>query len=124
MEDRVDKMVELLLSGARMMRYHCPKCKSPLFERGNKIICPVCGTFDKGQVRIEAEEEVKLRDVKSKEETASKNIKTKRSKMAGEEVIQKKREELLTRLNEEKDPDQIVHLLEAIEKINETLGID
>ena len=32
----------LLLSGAKMLDKHCPKCGSPLFELNGKVFCPVC----------------------------------------------------------------------------------
>ncbi|RLF77944.1 hypothetical protein DRN39_02680 [Thermococci archaeon] len=32
----------LLLSGAKMLDKHCPKCGSPLFEKNGRIFCPVC----------------------------------------------------------------------------------
>ncbi len=34
---------ELLYKGAKMLTYHCPDCKLPLFERDGKIFCPSCG---------------------------------------------------------------------------------
>lgn len=32
----------LLLSGAKMLDRHCPKCGSPLFEKDGRVFCPVC----------------------------------------------------------------------------------
>lgn len=32
----------LLLSGAKMLDKHCPKCGSPLFEKNERIFCPIC----------------------------------------------------------------------------------
>lgn len=32
----------LLLSGAKMLDKHCPKCGSPLFEKDGKTFCPIC----------------------------------------------------------------------------------
>ncbi|NJE27154.1 hypothetical protein E3E22_11135, partial [Thermococcus sp. MV5] len=29
-------------SGAKMLDKHCPKCGSPLFEKGGKVFCPIC----------------------------------------------------------------------------------
>ncbi|USS41753.1 hypothetical protein NF865_00555 [Thermococcus aggregans] len=32
----------LLLSGAKMLDKHCPKCGSPLFELNGRVFCPIC----------------------------------------------------------------------------------
>lgn len=32
----------LLLSGAKMLDKHCPKCGAPLFEKDGRVFCPVC----------------------------------------------------------------------------------
>ncbi|GAB6102345.1 Sjogren's syndrome/scleroderma autoantigen 1 family protein [Thermococcus atlanticus] len=32
----------LLLSGAKMLDRHCPKCGSPLFELNGRVFCPIC----------------------------------------------------------------------------------
>ena len=43
MEDKkISEAVELLFKGAKMLAYHCPECKMPLFQHEGKIICPVC----------------------------------------------------------------------------------
>ncbi|ASJ06658.1 Sjogren's syndrome/scleroderma autoantigen 1 family protein [Thermococcus pacificus] len=35
-------IMPLLLSGAKMLDRHCPKCGSPLFEKDGRVFCPVC----------------------------------------------------------------------------------
>ncbi|ASJ03096.1 hypothetical protein A3L09_07430 [Thermococcus profundus] len=35
-------IMPLMLSGAKMLDKHCPKCGSPLFEKNGKVFCPVC----------------------------------------------------------------------------------
>ena len=42
-EREIGKAVEALLSGAKMISIHCATCRGPLFERGDRIFCPVCG---------------------------------------------------------------------------------
>lgn len=54
-ENVLKDMVELLLSKATMLHYHCDKCKSPLFEKEDKIICPVCGIVQEKDIKKEAE---------------------------------------------------------------------
>jgi len=38
----MEKAVEALFSGAKMLPLHCARCRGPLFEREGKIFCPVC----------------------------------------------------------------------------------
>jgi UPF0148 protein len=98
-------MTGLLLAKARMLQYHCGNCKSPLFEKEEKIICPVCG-----EMKIE-KEEVKEK-AKAKEPTTD-------SKTA--QVLLKKRDEILAKIEKEKNPKKLTELLEALEKINKSL---
>ncbi|WP_297439105.1 Sjogren's syndrome/scleroderma autoantigen 1 family protein [Thermococcus sp.] len=35
-------IMPLMLSGARMLDRHCPRCGSPLFEKDGRVFCPVC----------------------------------------------------------------------------------
>ncbi len=42
-EKDISSAAELLYKGAKMLAYHCPECKVPLFERDEKIFCPLCG---------------------------------------------------------------------------------
>ncbi|MFQ5974734.1 MAG: Sjogren's syndrome/scleroderma autoantigen 1 family protein [Candidatus Hydrothermarchaeales archaeon] len=113
MEKLEERMVELLLSRAKMLRQHCPKCKSPLFEKGGKIICPACGVFEKGKA-------VSTKDKK----TGKKKPKTKKKDKKSDKIIKKKRDELLKRLVKETKPDKIVNLTEAVKKMDHLLGAE
>ncbi len=35
-------LMPLMLSGAKMLDKHCPKCGSPLFEKDGRVFCPIC----------------------------------------------------------------------------------
>jgi UPF0148 protein len=98
-------MTELLLSKARMLPYHCDSCKSPLFEKDEKIICPVCG-------------ELKIEKKDQKEKVKTEGLQTD-SKTA--QVLKKKRDELLAKIEKEKNPKKLTDLLEALNKINKSL---
>jgi UPF0148 protein len=98
-------MTDLLLSKARMLQYHCANCKSPLFEKGEKVICPVCG-----ELKIEREEGKE----KASAEEPSADTKT-------AQVLKKKRDEMLVKIEKEKNPKKLTELLEALEKINKSL---
>ncbi len=39
----ISDAAELLYKGAKMLTYHCPDCKLPLFEKDGKIFCASCG---------------------------------------------------------------------------------
>ncbi len=103
-EKSLKDMVELLLSKATMLQYHCARCKSPLFEKEGRILCPVCGTFDN--------EDKKNKDKKPKT----------RSEVKGREALEKKRDELIKRLEKEEDPEKIVSIAEAIKRLEDIIG--
>lgn len=98
-------MTDLLLSKARMLQYHCGNCKSPLFEKEEKVICPVCG-----ELRIEEKKE-KGKVKTGRTITNSKTV----------SILEKKRDELLAKIENEKSPKKLIDLLDALEKINKSL---
>lgn len=53
-------IMPLMLSGAKMLDRHCPKCSSPLFEKDGRVFCPVCEHREK---RKKAEMKVEVRGV-------------------------------------------------------------
>ncbi|MDI6655226.1 MAG: Sjogren's syndrome/scleroderma autoantigen 1 family protein [Candidatus Hydrothermarchaeota archaeon] len=66
-EKALRDMAELLLSKATMLQYHCDKCKSPLFEKEGKIICPTCGIMQEKEIKKEAEKFIEgLNEMKEK----------------------------------------------------------
>lgn len=101
--DETEEMVKMLLAKAKMLSYHCPRCNLPLFEQGKKVVCVKCG-----EVRVEREDSG---EAKSHVKSGSDEKTT--------EVLSRKRKELLSSLESEKDPKKIVSLLEAISKIEE-----
>jgi len=43
MEDKkISDISKLLIRGAKMLSYHCPDCKIPIFQEGDRIFCPSC----------------------------------------------------------------------------------
>lgn len=82
---------QLLLSGAKMTSQHCEACGYPLFEKDGKIICANC---------TEAEAE---------------------TFESGAEVFQEKRAELLIRLKETKDLNEIEHILTCLTLLKELM---
>ncbi|WP_456468509.1 Sjogren's syndrome/scleroderma autoantigen 1 family protein [Archaeoglobus sp.] len=57
-EKDISSAAELLYKGAKMLAYHCPDCKIPLFEKDGKIFCPSCGR----EAVIEGQQEEKMVD--------------------------------------------------------------
>jgi len=58
-DEEIRKIIlPLMLSGAKMLDKHCPKCGSPLFEKDGRVFCPVC----------EHRRKEKLREMKGVEE--------------------------------------------------------
>ncbi|WP_297464143.1 Sjogren's syndrome/scleroderma autoantigen 1 family protein [Thermococcus sp.] len=55
-------IMPLMLSGAKMLDRHCPKCGSPLFEKDGRVFCPVCEYREKQKRREMKGVEEKLRE--------------------------------------------------------------
>jgi UPF0148 protein len=83
---------QLLLSGAKMTSKHCEKCGYPLFEKDGKLICANC---------TEEEEEKKI---------STENV-----------VLSEKRAELLARIRETKDLNEIEHILKCLKLLQELI---
>ncbi|CAB50175.1 Sjogren's syndrome/scleroderma autoantigen 1 family protein [Pyrococcus abyssi] len=88
-DEEIRKVIApLLLSGAKMLDKHCPKCGSPLFEKDGRVFCPVC----------------EYREKKKREE------------MKGvEEVLMEKFKDLAFSLP--KDVNELMQHLDAMEKL-------
>ncbi len=108
-EETIKKMAELLLARATMLAYHCPRCSAPLFEKEGKVLCPNCG-----EVRV-------VREGEEEKEKATPQAEAGAESREGDEVLLKKREELLQRLSGEEDLRVILDILEAVRRIDEIL---
>ncbi|MEM2866811.1 MAG: Sjogren's syndrome/scleroderma autoantigen 1 family protein [Candidatus Hadarchaeales archaeon] len=93
-ERKIDRAVEALFSGARMLSIHCAECRGPLFEKEGRVFCPTCGERKVGK---EAPEE------------------------GLEGTLRKKLEELKARLETEKDHEQMMRTLKEIDALVEVL---
>jgi len=88
-EEEIRKVImPLMLSGAKMLDRHCPKCGSPLFEKDGRVFCPVC-EYRAKQRREEARE--------------------------FEEILLEKLNELASNLPD--DPDELEKRLSVMERI-------
>ncbi|KXB00620.1 hypothetical protein AKJ42_00145 [candidate division MSBL1 archaeon SCGC-AAA261C02] len=112
-KDKIDELASVLLAGGKMLSQHCPKCKTPLFEYEEKIICPVCG----GEV-VEEETTPKERDSGSGEVVAKAE-----GKPATElkRIAQNKLAQLEDKLEDENDPEKVNEILKAIKSTLDVL---
>jgi UPF0148 protein len=83
---------QLLLSGAKMTAKHCDKCGYPLFEKNGKLICANCTEAEQEQV--------------------------KRSKHT---ILDQKWNELMGRLQQTKDLNEIEHILRCLTLLKELM---
>ena len=65
MEDKkISEAAKALVRGAKMLPQHCPECKLPLFQEGERVYCPSCGkdavivTDDVGNVMGRVDEQI------------------------------------------------------------------
>jgi len=68
-EEDMNKIVDMLMAGGKMLSIHCAKCMSPLFDYKGKVVCPVCG----GETKL-AEEKGKTPPTKKLEEALRSKI--------------------------------------------------
>jgi len=96
-EEQVTKIARFLLAGGKMLGIHCGKCRSPLFEREGRIVCPVCGELEaEGEARARGSERVR-------------------------EILERKLTELAESLEVESDREKIVEILEKMKGLLEAL---
>jgi UPF0148 protein len=94
-EEGINKAVEALFSGAKMLPLHCAECRGPLFEKEGKVFCPACG--EKGAGEGKAPE-------------------------AGlGKTLRKKLGELRARLEKEEDHEEMMRILKEIDALVEVL---
>ncbi len=101
-EKTIKDMAEMLLKGAKMLPYHCDECMSPLFEKNGVVMCPVHGELEAG----------KKKEGKKKPKVDERT----------REILAKKKNDLLKRLEAEEKPEEISAILDALAKIEEMLG--
>lgn len=102
-DEKIAKVTEMLLSGGKMLGYHCGNCRWPLFEFKGKVVCAVCGGPGK-----KAEDKAKPAEVAG----ALKKL---------EEILYNKIETLGEQLKGETDQTKMVELLNGIRATLETL---
>ncbi|NHJ38729.1 MAG: hypothetical protein FK731_01760 [Asgard group archaeon] len=111
-EEGIKLLAEALRSGGTLLNVSCPICAYPLIKINDKIYCKICDNEviiykDESELPKEYRKAIKPR----KEQTDSPIIKTIASKI----------ESLRLKMESTDDPDEIIKISEAIEKLLITL---
>jgi UPF0148 protein len=132
MEDKkISDAVNLLYKGAKMLSYHCPDCKVPLFQDGDRIFCPSCGRdaiFGDDTSQVEVKDEVKNETEKTemkKEEDAVQTQQTQLEIKGNFNVVEESLKEAILKLSNElrkaKDIEEIKEIIDTIDKTTQIL---
>jgi len=104
-KSELSRMSSLLLSGATMLGETCPDCKVPLFKQKDNIFCPQC---ERKAVYVKDKTEVRQIEQKLSLDESTLQLK---------EILTGKMNFLANQLASTDDPQQIMPILEMIEKI-------
>lgn len=123
-DEAISRAAEILLKGAKMLSFHCPECKMPLFEKDAKVFCVSC---DKDFEIVEVEGKKILKEVLKEGEVrkVAEEIKEKEVKVAkiqaGQNSIILTIENAAIKVAEmivsSKNTDEICKLTDSLEKI-------
>jgi uncharacterized Zn finger protein (UPF0148 family) len=114
--DGIKELAQALRSGGTLLNIACPVCNHPLIKIEDKIFCKVCNKEvvmykDEAELPAEIQQELK-RPIKQPKLAAT-------TKM--EKTIIKKIEGLRKKLDKSDEPDEIIKLSNAIDKLHDTL---
>ncbi len=115
-EDGIKAIAEALRAGGTLLSTACPVCDSPLIKIKDKIYCKVC---NKEVMIYKDESELPKEIQRALHKNASSTTDSTESKV--QQTINKKIETLRKRLEEAEDPDEIIKLSDAIDKLHSTL---
>jgi uncharacterized Zn finger protein (UPF0148 family) len=110
-DEGIKALAEALRAGGKLLSLSCPICAYPLIEIDGKKFCKICNNevvVYKDESELSAEQ---LKALKQDNKTESPMTKT----------ISTKIETLRKKIEETDDPDEIIKLSEAIEKLHNTL---
>jgi len=115
-DEGIKAIAAALRAGGTLLNKACPVCDSPLIKINEKIYCKVCEKEviiyqDEKELPAEIRKEIKKKVSPSTSEEDSKVEKTLKGKI----------EKLRMRLEESNDPDEIIKITEAIDKLLSSL---
>ncbi|MCK4847436.1 MAG: hypothetical protein KAT16_00260 [Candidatus Heimdallarchaeota archaeon] len=99
------RMSNLLLSGATMLGEACPDCNVPLFKKKDRIFCPQCE-----RKAVYAKDDTEIRQIEQ-------NLSLEESTSQLKDILTGKMNFLANQLASADDLQQIMVILEMIEKI-------
>jgi len=127
-DKKISEMAELLCKGAKMLSYHCPDCKVPLFKENTRIFCPLCGRNVIIEGLQDEQKDVADLDVESKqreEEKVVKQTETIQHPPTGatnpENAIKMAIEKLARELDRADNTDRIRELIDTISRAVDVL---
>ncbi len=115
-DEGIKAIAEALRAGGTLLSTACPVCDSPLIKINDKIYCKVC---NKEVMIYKDESELPKEIQKALHKQSSSEFDSNESKV--HQTINKKIETLRKKLEETDDPDEIIKLSDAIEKLHSTL---
>jgi UPF0148 protein len=101
----LSRMSNLLLSGATMLGEACPDCNIPLFKKNDTIFCPQCE-----RKAVYAKDDAEVRQIEQ-------NLSFDESTSQLKDILTGKMNFLANQLASTDDSQQIMPILEMIEKI-------
>ena len=113
-DDGIKAIAEALRAGGTLLSTACPVCDSPLIKIKDKIYCKVCNK----EVMIYKDESELPKEV---QKALHKNLTSNAPESKMLVTINNKIEALRTKLEETDDPDEIIKLSVAIDKLHDTL---
>ncbi|MHA1185256.1 MAG: Sjogren's syndrome/scleroderma autoantigen 1 family protein [Candidatus Heimdallarchaeota archaeon] len=115
-DEGIKAIAAALRAGGTLLNKACPVCDSPLIKINDKVYCKVC---EKEVIIYQDEKELPAEIRKEIKKKVSPAVSEEESKV--EKTLKSKIEKLRLQLEESDDPDEIIKLTEAIDKLNSTL---
>ena len=115
-DEGIKAIADALRAGGTLLNKACPVCDSPLIKINDKVYCKVC---EKEVIIYQDEKELPAAIRKEIKKKVSPTISEEDSKV--EKTLKEKIEKLRGQLEESDDPDEIIKLTNAIDKMVSTL---
>ncbi|NHJ87057.1 MAG: Spo0E family sporulation regulatory protein-aspartic acid phosphatase [Asgard group archaeon] len=115
-EEGIKAIAQALRAGGTLLNAACPVCDSPLIKINDKIYCKVC---DREVLIYRDESELPTEIQKAMKRTTAHSANTQNSAIAI--TLNKKIEAMRIKLENTDDPDEIIKISEAIDKLLNTL---
>jgi len=115
-DEGIKAIAAALRAGGTLLNKACPVCDSPLIKINDRIYCKVC---EKEVIIYQDEKELPAAIRKEIKKKVSLDVSEEDSKI--EITLKSKIEKLRLQLEKSDDPDEIIKITEAIDKLSSTL---